>query len=185
MTIEKNKVVSIDYTLKNADGGIIDESKTNGGPLSYVHGNGMLISGLEKMLEGKKPGDSFHAEIEPAEAYGERQDNLIIEIPKEHFPDGIEIKEGMQFEAAGPGGSNIVTVKSVQEKTVTVDANHPLAGQKLFFDVTVVEVRDQTEEEIAAAAAQRSGCGSCGSGCGSGGCGGGSCGGCGSGGCGC
>ena len=185
MIIEKDKVVSIDYTLKNADGEIIDESKTNGGPLSYVHGNGMLISGLEKQLEGKKPGDSLHAEIEPAEGYGEWQDNLIIEIPKEHFPDGIQIEEGMKFEAAGPGGSNIVTVKSVQEKTVTVDANHPLAGQKLFFDVTVNDVRDQTEEEIAAAAAQRSGCGSSCGGCGGGGCGGGSCGGCGSSDCGC
>lgn len=169
MIIEKNKVVSIDYTLKNVSGEIIDESK-NAGPLNYIHGNGMLITGLEKMLEGKKPGDSFHAEIEAAEAYGERKEDLIIEVPREHFPDDIQIKEGMQFEAAGPGGSNIVTVKSVQEKSITVDANHPLAGQKLFFDVSVVDVRDQTEEELAAA--QRGGCG-------------GSCGGCGSGGCGC
>ena len=182
MIIEKDKVVSIDYTLKNADGEIIDESK-NGGPLSYVHGNGMLITGLEKILEGKKPGDSFHAEIEPAEGYGERQENLIMDIPREHFPEDIQITEGMQFEAAGPGGSSVVTVKSVQEKTITVDANHPLAGQKLFFDVSVVDVRDQTEEEIAAA--QRGGCGSSCGGCGGGGCGGGSCGGCGSGGCGC
>ncbi len=182
MIIEKDKVVSIDYTLKNAAGEIIDESK-GGGPLNYIHGNGMLITGLEKMLEGKKSGDSFHAEIEPAEGYGEHQDNLIIEIPKEHFPEDIEIEVGMKFEAAGPGGSNIVTVKSVQEKTVTVDANHPLAGQKLFFDVTVVDVRDQTPEEIAAA--QRTGCGGGCGGCSSGGCGDGSCGGCGSGGCGC
>ena len=181
MIIEKDKVVSIDYTLKNAAGEIIDESK-GGGPLSYVHGNGMLITGLEKQLEGKKPGDSFHAEIEPAEGYGEHQDDLILEIPREHFPEDIEIKEGMQFEAAGPGGSNIVTVKSIQEKTITVDANHPLAGQKLFFDVSVVDVRDQTPEEIAAA---KAGCGGGCGGCGSGGCGGGSCGGCGSGGCGC
>ena len=182
MIIEKDKVVSIDYTLKNAAGEIIDESK-DGGPLSYIHGNGMLIIGLEKQLEGKKVGDSFHAEIEPAEGYGERQENLIIEVPKEHFPEDIEIEVGMKFEAAGPGGSNIVTVKTINEKTVTVDANHPLAGQKLFFDVSVVDVRDQTPEEIAAA--QRTGCGSGCGGCSSGGCGGGSCGGCGSGGCGC
>ena len=182
MIIKKDKVVSIDYTLKNAAGEIIDESKS-GGPLSYVHGNGMLIIGLEKQLEGKKPGDSFHAEIEPAEGYGERKEDLILDVPKEHFPADVQIEVGMQFEAAGPGGSNIVTVKTVNEKTVTVDANHPLAGQKLFFDVSVVDVRDQTPEEIAAA--QRVGCGGGCGGCSSGGCGGGSCGGCGSGGCGC
>lgn len=178
MTIAKDKVVSIDYTLKNEAGEILDESKS-GGPLTYVHGNNMLITGLEKQLEGKKPGDSFHAEIEPAEAYGERQNDLIMDVPREQFPDDIKIEPGMQFEAAEPGGANIVTVKSVQENTVTIDANHPLAGTKLFFDVTVVEVRDLTEEEIAAAKAAScgGGCGGCSSGgcgssCGSGGCGG-------------
>jgi FKBP-type peptidyl-prolyl cis-trans isomerase SlyD len=173
MKIEKNKVVSIDYTLKNAAGEIIDESN-GAGPLNYIHGNDMLITGLEKLLEGKKAGDSFHAEIEPAEGYGERQEDLIMEVPREHFPEDIEIEEGMQFEATDTAGTNIVTIKSVQDKTVTIDSNHPLAGQKLFFDITVVEVRDQTEAEIAAAKNSRrscssGGCGSCGS-CGSGSC---------------
>lgn len=174
MTIEKNKLVSLNYTLKNVQGEIVDSSE-GAEPLDYIHGYGFLITGLEKELEGKKIGDKFSVEIEPAEAYGEKNPELIFDVPRTQFDDGVEIAEGMQFEAAAPEGSRIVTVTKVDGDNITIDANHPLAGEKLFFNVEVVNVRDVTEEEIAQLSSGGCGCGDdCG--CGSDGCGSGSCG---------
>lgn len=175
MIIEKDKMVSIEYTLKNSEDEIIDSS-AGGAPLDYLHGNGMLITGLEKELEGKKPDDEFSVVIEPSDAYGERNEELVFEVDRNQFEEGVTIEEGMQFEAAAPEGSRIVTVVKVADDKITIDANHPLAGERLFFDVKVVSVRNATDEEL------NGGCGcggSCGDGCGSAGCGG--CGG----GCGC
>lgn len=182
MTISKDKMVSIEYTLKNSAGEIIDSSQ-DAGPLDYIHGRGDLIAGLEAALEGKVAGDAFAVEIEAADAYGERNEEAVFDVPKSQF-DGADIEVGMQFEASSPEGSHIVTVVKITDENVTVDANHPLAGEKLFFDIKVVEVREATAEELAGG-----GCG-CGCGCGDdddyydeggGGCGGG-CSGCG---CGC
>lgn len=166
MLIGKDKVVSIDYTLKNAMDEIIDSS-SGGAPLDYVHGRGMLITGLERELEGHRAGDELSVAVEPADAYGGRRDELVFDIDRERFEDGVAIEEGMRFEADAPGGSRVVTVVKVAGDKITIDANHPLAGEKLFFDVRVVDVRDATEEELS------SGCGcggSCGDGCASGGC---------------
>ena len=177
MTISKNSVVSIHYTLTDDEGKELDSSigKT---PLEYIHGNGYLISGLEKQLEGKSEGDKFTAVIEPKDAYGEYNEAFVQEVNRNQFPEGIKIEEGMQFQADTAAGSQIVTVTKVTDDKVTVDANHELAGKRLHFDVEVVSVREATEEEIDSISG---GCG-----CGDGGCGGGcSCdGGCG-GGCSC
>ncbi|MBO5136986.1 MAG: peptidylprolyl isomerase [Spirochaetaceae bacterium] len=163
MKISANKMVAIHYTLKNAQNEIIDSS--NGGdPLEYLHGSGMLIPGLERELEGKSVGDKFSVIVEPAEGYGERSEDLVFKVNRSQFEEGVAIEPGMQFEAAG----RIVTVIDVAEENITIDANHYLAGEKLFFDVEIVSVREATEEELS---------GSCGCG--------GSCGGCGSGSCGC
>lgn len=171
MIIGKNKVVAIEYTLKNASDEIIDTS-VGAEPLEYLHGYGMLISGLEKELEGKTEGDELSVVIEPAEAYGERREDLIFDVDRSNFEEGSKIEEGMQFEAATPGGRQIVTVVKVSDDKVTIDANHPLAGEKLFFDVKVVNVREATEQELAPASGCGCGCGSsCGDGCGSDGCG--------------
>lgn len=185
MKIEKDKVVQIHYVLKNKDGQELDSSKTTG-PLEYVHGHRYLISGLEAQLEGKEQGEKFTAEVKCADAYGEYDPNLVLDVPREQFDADLEIKPGMQFQGQSPMGPTIVTVKEVGEKTIKVDANHELAGQDLTFDVEVVLVRDMTEDEtkqMEAAMSGMGGCGGCGGGCGSsGGCGGG----CGSsGGCGC
>lgn len=178
MKIEKDKLVSINYVLRDKDGNQIDSS--NGTPLEYVHGNGFLISGLEAELEGKEEGDKFMAKIAPKDAYGEYDKSLIIEVPRTQFDTSVDIQPGMQFQSENPMGPSLVTVTKVTADTVTIDANHELAGKELFFDVDVVGVRDLTEEEKNQ---MKSGCGgSCGS---CGGCGGdegydsGSCGGCG------
>lgn len=172
MTITNDKVVSIEYTLKGSEGEIIDTSE-GAGPLEYIHGRGYLIPGLEKELSGKSKGDEFKVEIAPAEAYGEYNENLLISVDKKHFPTDVEIEVGMQFEA---DGAQLVTVVEVSDTTVKIDANHPLAGKTLFFDVKVADVRDATTEELSQGLSQGCGCGgdcNCGGDCGSGECGGG------------
>jgi len=188
MTIAKDSVVSIEYTLTDSENEVLDSSEGTG-PLEYLHGHNNLIPGLEKELNGKKAGDTFKTSVAAADAYGEYQDELVVEVERSQFPDDVEITEGMQFEAGGPDGSRVVTVTAVNETKVTVDANHPLAGEVLHFDVKVVSVREATEKEKTDGL-ESSGCGC---GCGEGGCGDdcdcdddcGEEGGCGSGGCGC
>lgn len=148
MIIQNNKVVAIDYVLKNADGDILDDSKDTG-PLEYIHGTNMLIKGLEKELDGKKAGDKFSAVIAPEDAYGAINNDLIFEVKKSQFPLDAQIEEGMQFEAsAEDGSSHVVTVKKVDGDAITIDANHELAGVTLYFDVNVIDVRDATTEEL-------------------------------------
>lgn len=146
MTVSKDRVVSIDYTLKDSTGNLIDSSD-GGDPLTYLHGNGNIIPGLERNLEGKQAGDKLSCVIEAGDAYGERDDSLVFKVKKDDF-DGAEVEVGMQFEAHGEDGAQIVTVVSVEGDEVTIDANHPLAGEKLHFDVKVTEVREATAEEL-------------------------------------
>ncbi len=148
MEIEKNKVVTIHYTLTNDEGAVLDSSKGKD-PLKYLHGNKNLIEGLENALLGKKVGDKLHVVIEPAEAYGEKRDDLVQEVPRESFQGVDDIKVGMKFNAQAPDGTTyVVTVTNVAEDKVTIDANHDLAGVRLTFDVEVVDVRNATDEEI-------------------------------------
>lgn len=146
MIVEKDRVVSIDYILKDDNGNLIDSSEGSE-PLSYLHGNGNIIPGLEKELLGKKAGDQVICVIQPGEAYGERDDSLVFKVGKSEF-DGADVSVGMQFEAHGEDGAQVVTVVAVEGEEVTIDANHPLAGEKLHFDVKVVEVREATNEEL-------------------------------------
>lgn len=161
MTITKDSVVSIEYTLTDANNEVLDSSQ-GAGPLEYLHGNQNLIPGLEKELEGKKAGDVVKAVVPPADAYGDYQEELVVEVERAQFPEDVEITEGMQFEAGGPGGSRIVTVTGVNGDKVTIDANHPLAGETLHFDVKIVAVREATEDEKANGLSS----GGCGCGCG-------------------
>ena len=147
MPVEKNKVVSIDYTLTNPQGEVLDTSK-GGEPLSYLHGVGQIIPGLETALEGKSQGDAVQAVIPPEHAYGARNDNLVQDVPRQAFAGVQTVVPGMQFQAQTSGGARVVTVVGVGDDTVKVDANHPLAGVTLHFDVNVVDVRDATPEEL-------------------------------------
>jgi len=147
MNIAKDCVVSIDYTLTDPDGQILDTS-AGAGPLSYLHGNDNLIPGLEKALEGKTAGDSFKVTVPAAEAYGLRDEQLVINVPLDRFQGAGTVEAGMQFEAETADGSRIVTVTKVANGMATVDANHPLAGMDLTFDVKVVDVRAATAEEL-------------------------------------
>jgi len=149
MLITRNKVVRIDYTLSADDQQIIDSSE-GGEPLSYLHGGGNIIPGLEAALEGKRAGESLSVRIAAAEAYGERDDDLVQSVPREMFEDSDAIQVGMQFQSGDPdGNTRVVTVVGTDADSVTVDGNHPLAGVPLNFAVTIVEVRDASSEELA------------------------------------
>jgi FKBP-type peptidyl-prolyl cis-trans isomerase SlyD len=148
MLIARNKVVLIDYTLTDDQQQVLDRSAA-GEPLAYLHGASNIIPGLESALEGKRAGDQLSVRVAASEAYGERDERLVQQVPREMFEDSQEIQVGMQFHSGDDDGNvTIVTVTSLTDDTVTVDANHPLAGVQLNFAVTIVEVRDATADEM-------------------------------------
>ena len=147
MQITKHKVVAIDYTLKDDAGEVLDSSQDQE-PLTYVHGVGSLIPGLEQALEGRSAGDELQVTIAPADGYGERDEALCQEVPRKEFEGVDDLEVGMQFRVQAEGGFLVLTVMNVGEETVTVDGNHALAGETLHFDVAVRDVRDATDEEL-------------------------------------
>jgi len=147
MQVAKDKVVSIDYTLTGTGGNVIDSS-SGGEPLTYLHGAGNIIPGLERALEGKSAGEQVKTTVGPDDGYGQKNPGLVQPVPRAQFPGVKDISIGMQFQAQTNHGPRVVTVVGVNDDTVTVDANHPLAGETLNFDVKVVEVRDATQQEL-------------------------------------
>lgn len=148
LMIGKHSVVSIHYTLKDDEGQVMDSSDGRE-PLAYLHGENNLIPGLESELQGKTVGSKFETTIEPKDAYGEVSDELVQTIGKQMFQGVEEIEPGMTFIAQGEGGQQRqVRVVEVDEENVTIDANHPMAGKILHFDVEVVNVREATPQEV-------------------------------------
>lgn len=147
MNVTKDKVVSIDYTLTGDTGQVLDSSNGRA-PLAYLHGAGNIIPGLEQALEGRNQGDQLNVSVPPEQAYGSRDEKLIQAIPRTAFQGAPELKPGMQFQANTNMGPRVLTIVEVRPNEVMVDANHPLAGQTLTFDVKVVDVRDATTEEL-------------------------------------
>jgi len=147
MQIEDNMIVTFDYRLTDDDGLEIDSSEGRD-PLAYLHGSDAIVAGLERALTGKSAGDSFEVRILPEDAYGERDDDLEQEVPREQFAAMESLEEGMEFEVETDDGPMIITIVEVGEEVVTVDGNHDLAGVALTFAVTVREVRQATPEEL-------------------------------------
>ena len=147
MQIGKNSVVTINYTLKNDAGDVLDTSEGKQ-PLGYLHGAGGLLAGLEKALEGQEQGAALHVDLAPQDAYGVPNPSLVQTVPASAFGNN-KVQAGMQFQAQGPQGTQVVRVTRIDGDKVTVDGNHPLAGQTLHFDVSVVNVRPGTPDEIA------------------------------------
>lgn len=148
MTIEKNKVVTIEFTVKNADTNEVIESSVGGEPLLYLHGFNNLVPGLENALTGKSVGDKYEVVVSPEEGYGVRDESLLETVPREMFQGVDDINVGMEFTADGPQGPVVVEVTAVDDKTVTVDANHPLASIPLEFHGEIKEIRDASDEEL-------------------------------------
>jgi len=147
MQIAKNTVARFEYTLTDDKGTVIDTSEGQE-PLAYVHGKGNIIPGLEEEMEGKTAGDAFKVSIPAAKGYGERDENMVHDIPRTELPPDVQVEVGMQFQAESEHGTHLLTVVGVAEDTVKMDANHPLAGVTLNFDVKIVEVREATAEEL-------------------------------------
>lgn len=148
MQIADKKVVAIDYRLRDDEGAVLDSSE-GAQPLAYLHGAANIIPGLEKALLGKQAGDELDVSVEPEEAYGEYSLELVATLNRSMFQGVEELEPGMQFHASAPdGGMQVVTIRDVDGDDVTVDGNHPLAGQRLHFKVKVISVREATAEEL-------------------------------------
>jgi FKBP-type peptidyl-prolyl cis-trans isomerase 2 len=138
MVNEKSNVV-VNYTGKLEDGTVFDSSLVEGRtPLEVQLGEGKLIPGFESGLIGMLVGDKKTIEIESDQAYGNRNEELIIDIEKTKVPENVEV--GMMLQTFGPAGPSIVKVVEIKEDSVTIDANHPLAGQKLIFDLELMGI---------------------------------------------
>ena len=140
-------VVQFNYTLKGDDGEVIDSSEGGEG-LSYLHGKGQIVQGLENALEGKVIGDEVKVSVSPVEGYGEHEPEKVFTVPREQFD--FEPEAGTIVQAQGPDDQVIpLQIIKVEEDGVTLDGNHPLAGQSLNFEVKVTAIREATEEELA------------------------------------
>ncbi len=147
MKISQHTVVSLDYTLKNSEGELLDTSDGRE-PLVYLQGVGALIPGLEKELEGKEKGENVKAVIAPEDAYGSRRDDLLKVVPKSGFRGEEQMQEGMQVQLDTEHGPALAIISKIDGEDVTLDLNHPLADMTLHFDVTIVDVREASAEEI-------------------------------------
>lgn len=147
MQVADNMAVSIHYTLTNDKGEVLDSS-IGDEALVYLHGEGNIISGLEKALDGKAVGDKFNVRLAAADAYGELMEDRVQVISRAMFEGVDELEVGMQFQADVSDGPGIVTITNIDADNITIDGNHPLAGEPLTFDVEVVAIRAATEEEL-------------------------------------
>ncbi len=151
MPIAPNSVVSMHYRLTIDDGQEVDSS-AGGEPLSFRHGCGEIIPGLEQALTGREAGDSLQVDIAAAEAYGERDESLMVRIPKEAFSatDQEQIRPGVRFQGPHPHDQEqgaVYTVLGEDEQSIVADANHPLAGQQLHFEIDIVSVQDGAADD--------------------------------------
>ena len=154
--IAKDKVVSIAYELTDTQGTLLDSSAGRP-PMPYLHGHGNIIPGLESELDGKSAGEQITVTVPPETAYGPTDPALIQPVPKSQFAGVPNVEVGMQFQASSPQGTRVVRVVDINDDEVTVDANHPLAGKTLTFDVKIADVRDATPDELQQGQAQLSG----------------------------
>jgi FKBP-type peptidyl-prolyl cis-trans isomerase SlyD len=144
MPIADNDVVTFHYTLKGDTDEVIDSS-AGGEPLAYLHGHGNIVPGLERELTGKSVGDRLQVRVPAAQGYGEYDGALVQKVPRRALKGIANLRVGLRLQA----GHQAVTVKHIAGDMITLDGNHPLAGQDLNFDVEITAVRPATEEELA------------------------------------
>lgn len=146
-SVQKNVVVTMEYTL-HVDGEKIDSSEGQD-PLQFLAGHGNIISGLEREMLGMKVGDSKDVVIQPGDAYGEFDEQAFMEVPRREFPKDMPIEEGLELTVRDDSGqARYARVDAIQGENVTLNFNHPLAGDELHFNVKVVGLREPTAEEL-------------------------------------
>lgn len=148
MKITDNSVVSVHYTLSNDAGTILDQS-TDDNPLIYLHGKGNIVPGLEKALTGQTTGTQLDITVAPDEGYGNREEYMVETVNRSMFEGLDEISVGKQFHAEGNTGPVVVTVTKIDGDDITIDGNHPLAGENLNFTIEIIAIREATEDELA------------------------------------
>ena len=150
LTVADDLVVGLEYTLRLDDGEVIDASEDDG-PLEYLHGHSNIIPGLEKALSGLKIGDARKISVDPADAYGEYDEEALELIPYDAFPEDLELEPGMDMQLRDAQTGQIVEayVADLLDEGVLLDLNHPLAGEVLHFDVKVISLRTATADELA------------------------------------
>jgi FKBP-type peptidyl-prolyl cis-trans isomerase SlyD len=147
MQVTQGSVVSFNYKLTDDEGNVLDSNEACD-PLTYLHGYDNIIPGLERALDGVDTGYKSEVVVEPADAYGEVSEEAIFEVGKDQFPEGVPVEPGMQFVGETESGDAYFVVTEVNESGAVVDANHPLAGKTLHFDVEIVDVRPASAEEL-------------------------------------
>ena len=157
------RVVSFHYTLRDPSGRVLDSS-AGGAPITYLEGAGQIIEGLDEQLRTAQLGEKRRVQVPAAKAYGERDPAQVQRVKRAMLPVDGELKVGDQFQTDSDRYAPIVTVTQIEGDDVLLDANHPLAGVDLTFDVQLTEVREATAEEMQHGHAHRGGCGdpSCG-----------------------
>ena len=144
------RVISFHYTLTNEGGEVIDTSRDSAEAFSYLEGQSQIIPGLERQMALLNVGDKRKIEVHAGDAYGEHDEQLIVDVPRTKLPNADELQEGDQFQASGPNGEMILfSVIEINGDQVKLDGNHPLAGENLVFDVEVMAIRDATQDELA------------------------------------
>lgn len=137
---EQGNLVKVHYTGRLDDGTVFDSSEGRE-PLEFVLGGGQVIAGFERAVTGMAVGETRSARVPATEAYGPRREDLVLEVEREQFPEGVELSEGLELQLKQENGQAVpVTVAEVGGESVVLDANHPLAGQDLIFDLQLVEV---------------------------------------------
>lgn len=154
MQITTDRVVTLTYTLRDADSGQEFEQRSEDEPFIYLHGHGNIIPGMESELEGREPGYQFNLKIEPDDAYGEHNPKLMQSLSRDEFPDDIDLEVGTIIELVPQDADEdaegmLFYIKKLTDTRVTLDGNPPLAGHRLHFVGTVVDVREADEDEIA------------------------------------
>jgi FKBP-type peptidyl-prolyl cis-trans isomerase SlyD len=148
MAIGQNKIVKMDYTLKDDEGNIV-QTTNNKEPFQFISGTKQILPKLEEEIDGMIIGSKKNVKIPATEAYGEYSEQAVQQVSKTNFPEGVDLKEGMEFVANSPEGQQMpFVVKEVKQEEVTIDFNHPLAGKDLEFEVKLIDIRDATVEEL-------------------------------------
>lgn len=148
-SVGDDKVVSLDYTLRLDDGEVVDSSSGRE-PLEFIQGQGQIIPGLEQELYGMEVGDEKNVKVTPENGYGERQDDRVQTVPRNAFPDDMELEQGMQVRLQDSNSGQVFEafVEEIHPENVKLDFNHPLAGETLHFDVKIAGIREATDDEL-------------------------------------
>ena len=148
MRVKQGRVILLDYMVRVGSGQVV-ETSSGRAPIEYLHGAGQILPALERALEGLSEGEQAAFSIPAEDAYGERKEDNVVSLPKRLFPGDVKLEEGLCLYARASGGQSYpITVKEVRAEMVVVDLNHPLAGERLFFEVNIRGVRPAGNQEI-------------------------------------